>query len=171
MGLACPALKGDIMAVTHQASEQLTIQTSDQAETIRQDGYRADLRVHDFDFEQAGVGDANSTIGLIKLPPGMITIHADLCKIVHSAFGSGRVMDVGYDAYIDIDGTRVAADPDALQSEANVASAGSFVPNDEAGLRIRLSSLRGITLRAKVTGGSIPDEATLGGRIVYTVVG
>src|SRR5688572_33378586 len=69
-----------------------------------------------------GAGDANSTIALVKIPPGKYTLLGDLCRIRHSAFGSGRTMDVGWDAYTNEDGTPVAADEDGLSSAAGVAA-------------------------------------------------
>lgn len=116
-----------------------------------------------------GSGDANSTIALCHLPAGKFVLLGHLCTVRHSAFGTGRTMDIGWDAYTNQDGTAVNADEDGLHSAADVAAAGSFVPLDELGVSaMRLFDSRdGVTFRAKVEAAALSTGETLDVILVF----
>lgn len=110
-----------------------------------------------------GAGDTNSTIALCKVPAGRFTLLAHLSIVRHSAFGTARTMDIGWDAYTDQAGTAVDADEDGIHSAADVAAAGSFVPVDElgvSGFRV-FDSREGVTIRAKVEAAALSSGETL----------
>jgi len=116
-----------------------------------------------------GIGDANSTIALVKVPAGRYTLIGFLSKVCHSAFGTARTMDIGWDAYTKEDGTPVAADEDGIHSAADVSAAGSFVPLDELGVSQSkvFDSREGVTIRAKVEAGAILTGETVDAFFVF----
>ena len=128
------------------------------------------LKVVRFSYTQAGAGDANSTVELVKLPRGRLRIYGVMSRIAFSAFGASRVLDIGWRAYEDFAGATVAADPDGIDNDINVASAGiSALGNALAATddTLEIESGTGVTIFATVAGGTIPDAATLTGYIVY----
>jgi hypothetical protein len=157
--------------VTAQKSTQLT--DLDKTPSVKQsaDTYYGKLRVLRFDFTQAGAGDINSTVDLVKLPAGRVTLFGSLSRVGHDALGAARTLDVGWTAYTEPDGDAVAADEDGLHSAADVSAAGSFNPSDELGndAAHQFWSKEGVLLQAKVEGGTIPDLAKLNGHFVIAV--
>jgi len=118
-----------------------------------------------------GAGDTNSTIAIVDLPPGTYRYVGDLSRIYHSAFGTGRTMDVGFDAYVTEAGATVSADEDGLHSAADVASAGSFQPLDEltthpVGSKL-FSSVGGIRFRCKVEGAGLSAGEEMSGWLTF----
>lgn len=114
-------------------------------------------------------GDANSTIALCFLPAGKYTLLGHLSTVAHSAFGTGRTMDIGWDAYENQDGTTVNADEDGIHSAADVAAAGAFVPLDELGVsRMKVfDSKNGVTIRAKVEAAALSSGETIDAVFVF----
>lgn len=121
------------------------------------------VRVRAFDFTQSGAGADGDTVTLCQLPAGTVRILG--VQIVNSALGASRVIKVGHTGYTNLSNTAVAADDDAFLVNTSVASAGSI--NGVASSK--LSSKTGLTVRATITGGTIPDAATLNGQILYTL--
>jgi hypothetical protein len=116
-----------------------------------------------------GSGDANSTIALCHLPAGKFVLLGHLCTVRHSAFGTGRTLDIGWDAYTTQAGVAVAADEDGVHSAADVAAAGSFVPLDELGVSSMklFDSREGVTFRAKVEAAGLSSGETLDMILVF----
>jgi len=114
-------------------------------------------------------GDANSTIDLVVVPPGKFVMLGDLCRIRHSAFGTGRTMDVGWAAYTNEDGTAVTADEDGIHSAADVAAAGSFVPLDELGVSAMklFDSREGVTIKVKIEAAALSSGETIDAYFVF----
>ena len=48
-----------------------------------------------------------------------------MCKIKHNWTTSSATMDIGWDAYTDLDGDSVAADPNGMDDGLNVDTAGT----------------------------------------------
>jgi hypothetical protein len=97
------------------------------------------------------------------MPAGTVRILG--VQIVNSALGASRVVKVGHTGYTNLSNTAVAADDDAFLANTSVAAAGTI--NGVASSK--LSSKTGLTVRATITGGTIPDAATLNGQILYTL--
>lgn len=116
-----------------------------------------------------GSGDANSTIALCTLPAGKFVLLGDLSRIRHSAFGTGRTLDVGWDAYTTEAGVDVSADEDGIHSAADVAAAGVFTPLDELGVSAMklFDSKTGVTFRAKVEAAGLSSGETLDMILVF----
>jgi len=120
-------------------------------------------RVRAFDFTQSGAGADGDTVTLCTLPGGTTRILGVV--ITSSALGASRVVKVGHTGYTNLSNAAVAADDDAFMANTSVASAGiisSFATS-------KISSKTGLTVRATITGGTIPDAATLNGYVLYAI--
>lgn len=128
------------------------------------------LRIQYFNLPATTVaGDANSTIDLCELPFGEIRVIPALSRITHSAFGAGRTLDVGHLEYQKRDDPSAdleAYDQDAFIDGLDVAAAGAGVAFG-TGIDFDIYSKSGVTVQAKVLGGTIPVGATVSGFIVY----
>jgi len=162
------------MAVTTESSDQ--IDNQDASPPVRLNTYELGgrLRIALFSFTQgAAAGDANSTVDLVKLPPGKtITILKDLCRINHSAFGAGRTLDIGAVAHVDNDGDTVAADVDELLDGADVSSAGNIPMGTGTGAVgtsnvLVIDTRSAVKIQAICLGDTLPAGATLNGFFVY----
>ena len=145
------------------------------------DGYRrypiddhGKLRFQAFSVAALGTAlSANDTIGLVWLPPGRKRILSHLSKIKTSAFGAGRTLDLGHDAYLKRpvgvgSGSTEAADPDALIDGLDVSSAVNAVFTEPSGdLWFDMYSLDKVLLYATVLGGTMPVGGTMSGLIAY----
>jgi hypothetical protein len=159
------------MAVTTQVSDQITAIDSVPPEAVPVYSWHGRLRVAYFKHTQSGVGDANSTVELVKLPQGSVRVLGALSKIYFSAFGAARTLDLGFAEYQDLDGVDVAADEDFFASAVDVSAAGSAA-FDEAGSAARapvLQSQSGVTVMAKCEAATWPDGAVIEGYVVYVV--
>ena len=114
-------------------------------------------------------GDANSTIALCDLPPGKSRYLVFPSRIYHSAFGTGRTMDIGWDAYTEEDGDAVVADEDGLHSAADVSAAGSFTPGDEIAVlgSLLFNNRTDVRFRAKVEAAALSAGETLSGYLIF----
>ena len=79
------------------------------------------------------------------------------------------MLDVGWQAYTDLDGNAVVADPNGLADNIDVAAAGAktvtgTIGEDETK---QFLSRDEIVIEATVAGGTIPAGATLNGYLVY----
>ena len=112
-------------------------------------------------------GDANTTIELCTLPPGAVRVIPELSRLQCSAFGSGRTLDIGHKEYVKADSgtTTEAEDVDAFADGLDVSAA--VTVKFGAGLKYDLFSKDGVVVTAIVLGGTIPQNATLTGAIVY----
>ena len=156
------------MAVTTEDSVELGKILGTPPKSLKPDEWHGRMRPYRFDFIQgAAAGDATSKQRLIKLPPGRYRVHLALSRIAHSAFGASRTLDLGWQAYTDVNGAAVAADANGLDAATDVSAAGSYNPvgtvgGDETFL---FESRSGVVIVAEVAGGTIPVAATLKGNL------
>ena len=155
------------MAVTTQETTEYTNQTANPVVVADSIDLGGRVNFANLTFTQSGAGDAGSSVALIELPPGKIRILGGLSRLFVSALGAARVMKIGYDAYTDQSGTSVAADDDALDASVDVSAKVDFALGTASKGTLQLDSRDGIVIRATVTGGTIPDAATIGGQIAY----
>lgn len=158
------------MAVEHLKSKQIIASDAGQmSESHEGKGQLFALRSSPPVAGSYGAGDENSTVALCKIPAGRFTLIGDLCRVRHSAFGTGRTMDIGWDAYTNQDGTPVTADEDGLHSAADVSAAGVFTPVDELGVSgmKTFDSRDGVVLRAKVEGAALLSGETIDAVFVF----
>lgn len=121
------------------------------------------VRVRAFDFTQSGAGADGDTVTLCNLPGGTSRVLG--VAITSSAFGASRVVKVGHTGYTNLSNTAVSADDDAFMANTSIATAGTVTSFATS----KLSSKTGLTVRATVTGGTIPDGATLNGYVLYAI--
>ena len=159
------------MPVTTQYSAQLGLNQTSPKSRVDTTEMHGRLRLAYFDFTQDGAGDANSIAVLAQLPAGRIRILRHLSSIATSAFGAGRTLDIGHNGYTAFDGTVVAASVDQLVDGRDVAAAATAAPAAAAGAdpTVFYNSRDGVQIRAKVLGGTIPDDATIKGVLVYVM--
>jgi hypothetical protein len=158
------------MAVTTQNSTQITNMEASPPTHLQPYDRAARVRFAFFNFTQVVAGDANSLMNLVKLPPGRHRILCALSHIKFSAFGTGRTLDVGYVASVDVDGGAISASIDTVSDGIDVSAAGkTLLGTGTNGLSaILLAAARDeVKIQAKVLGGTIPDAATLTGWIAY----
>lgn len=159
----------------------MATQQSDQ----RQDGYRKypidDHGKLRYQFFSVGVLTpittayaANDQIELFKLPPGRKRILPHLSRILYSAFGAGRTIDVGHRAYAarsPADAANEAEDVDAFIDGLDVAVAITVpvvwpTPAPNA-LKFDMYSYDEAVVYMTVLGGTMPVNATLSGMCAY----
>jgi hypothetical protein len=161
------------MAVTTLKSTQLT--TIDAGKKLDAADYAGSLMPLNFDFTQTPVGDAASTVELVRIPPGKYILLGWLSFIAADAFGAARVLDIGWNAYIDgADGTTVvAASAAGINNDIDVSGATNTVGLGLAlaaglGRRKLFNSRNGVTIIATVAGGTIPDLTKINGTIMVS---
>ena len=105
---------------------------------------------------QSGAGDATSSFALFKLPPGRVRLLLSLSRAYVNWTTASATLDLGWDAYTNMSGATVAADPDGLVDgldvdavgfktfegaiAANVLLGGSYVFESKDGVVIRATS-------------------------------
>lgn len=151
------------MAVTRQNSTQVGRNKAVPPEmnSVSEDGGR--VRIKAFDFAQSGAGDANSIAVLAKMPAGRVRVLRAYVK--HSALGAARVATLGNGAYKNATNATVAEDVDAFSGNLDVAAAAGKTVEINA----VVDSRAGWDFILQVTGGTIPDGATLNGYVEYVV--
>lgn len=161
------------MAVTTESSDEFTNQNATPPTVM--DSITNGGKVHfaKVTFTQgAAAGDASSTVDIIDLPAGKVRFLGNMSTLVFSAFGAARVLDLGWLAYNDQNGTAVALDVDGLDDGIDVSAAGrSSLGTNTAitnGDSYVFHSQSGVTLQATVLGGTIPAAATVEGVIAYS---
>ena len=115
------------------------------------------MRIAFFDANNVTGGDATSSLAVIKLPPGKIRLVLPASSLYVNWTTASATMDIGWDAYTDLDGSAVAADPDGLADGIDVDVAGFFT----GGV---LAALAGLT----ATGGTKVFESKDGVTIRLT---
>jgi hypothetical protein len=124
---------------------------------------RGRVRVKAFDFTQNGAGTAGDEALLCMMDAGKIRILS--ATVVNSALGASRTMDLGHQGYNPLTGAAVAADPDAFSADTAVATAG----NNTIVINTVFEDMYNWFICAKINDGTIPDQATLNGYILYVV--
>ena len=152
------------MAVTDQKSAQLQRVASNPGDGSQSS---AGIQVAPFDFTQSGAGDATSILRLCELSGGRIRIIPELCKAIVSEFGTSRTLTIGYaENRVRPTGEILAADPDFLVTTNTTAAAGGTITGSSF-LDVEVEVLDRLLITATVAGGTIPDGATVRGRIAF----
>ena len=123
-----------------------------------------------FNFVQgAAAGDIASTARLFKIPAGIYRMHRALSTIWFSAFGAARTLNIGWEAYVDKDGTTVAASAAGLNSAIDVSAAGTAFLGTAIAVGYKdFESRGGVWIVAVVAGGTIPAATTLDGVATFS---
>lgn len=143
-----------------------------EGELVQSREYLGRVRIARFAYTNGTGGTlaAGSKIRLVKLPANRVIVLGERSLLKHSALGASRVAKVGYEAYVDRSNAAIAEDDDALADALDLAAAGvKSVGNNIAGAdtQLQLDSRDGVVLFATITGGTIPNGATVKGEIYF----
>ena len=106
------------MAVTTQKSTEYTNATATPVTLNEANVYHGRVRIAYFTHDQDGVGDAGSSVALCSLPAGKVKVLLSQSKAYVNWTTGSATLDLGWDAYTNISGTAVAADPGELRPVA-----------------------------------------------------
>ena len=112
------------MAVTTQKSTEYTNATATPVTLNEANVYHGRVRIAYFTHDQDGVGDAGSSVALCSLPAGKVKVLLKSSNAYVNWTTSSATLDLGWDAYTNISGTAVAADPDGLVDGLDVDAVG-----------------------------------------------
>jgi hypothetical protein len=125
-----------------------------------------------FRHDQAGEGEATSTVTLLRLPAGKVNIlHS---KLFHTAFAATATASIGLGVHDIYNASavyaedelleEVAADPVALVDSADVATDPSYIE-----FKGVVESVDGVDLYLTTEVAEIPADTVIEGYVIYTV--
>ena len=112
------------MAVTTQKSTEYTNATATPVTLNEANVYHGRVRIAYFTHDQDGVGDAGSSVALCSLPAGKVKVLLKSSNAYVNWTTSSATLDLGWDAYTDINGDAVALDIDGLVDGLDVDTVG-----------------------------------------------
>ena len=161
------------MAVTTQESTEYTNAYSTSPVVANPtSSVHGKVRIAYFTHDQSGAGDATSSVALCKLPAGRVRVLLSSSNAYVNWTTASATLDLGWDAYEDIDGTAVAADPDGLLDGLDVDAVGyqNFGADQTAtGGTYLFESKDGVVIRATSQDVAIADGDDLVGYLMYVV--
>lgn len=162
------------MAVTAQKSTQVTSMTATPPVRLGTSEHHGVVRVAYFSCTQSGAGDAASTLDLVRIPAGKVRILKMSSKLICSAWGAARTLNVGHTGYTKPDNSAQAASAACIADTIDVSAAASKeLGTGTGGLgtdpTLLIESTSGALIQAVVAGGTIPDGATLNGYVSYVM--
>ncbi len=163
------------MAVTTQKSTEYTNATATPIVNNNTTEEHGRIRVMFFTCLQDGAGDATSSVALGKLPPGRVRILASQSRAYVNWTTSSATLDLGWDAYTNLSGTTVAADPDGLINGLSVDTVGfqtlegAIAANLLTGGTYVLESKDGVVIRATSQDVAIATGDDLVGFLMYVL--
>lgn len=163
------------MAVTTQESDLYAFQTnstSNIGEFFASENGK--LHAAYFVHDQSGAGEAGSSVALVRLPPGRVRLILPLSYLYVNWTTASATLDLGWDAYTDIDGSAVVADPDGLIDGLDVESADVFGAEElttlaglaASGWTKLFESKSGVVIRA-TSPGAIASGDDISGVLTY----
>lgn len=134
----------------------------------------------------SATADVTSSVALFKLPPGRVRLILPLSWAYVNWTTGSATMDLGWDAYTDMDGATVIADPDGLIDGLDVDAVGfrNFVTSavnatssnftttgvEAQGGTLLFQSKSGVVIRATSQDVAEVSGDTFAGFFVYTQV-
>lgn len=107
-----------------------------------------------------------SYVHLTSVGPGLILPNS---RYATSAFGASRVLNVGFQSYVDVDGNETSSDNNSFLAAADISSATNSTFNNGTNttdIGVDGLYLDGFTdILAQVTGGTIPTNGTIKGML------
>lgn len=131
------------MAVLHEYSTQYTnsyVTVPMVANHPTEDG--GVMMIKYFKHAFSATADVTSDVALCKLPPGQVRLLLPLSWIYINWTTGSATLDLGWDAYTDMDGATVTADPDGLVDGLDVDTVGfrNFVGNATGALNTNFTT-------------------------------
>ena len=160
------------MAVTTQKSTEYTNATATPVTMNEAHVYHGRVRIAYFTHDQDGAGDATSSVALCSLPAGKVKVLLSSSNAYVNWTTGSATIDLGWDAYTDIDGSAVAADADGLLNGLSVETAGyqNFGADQTAtGGAYTFETQGGVVIRATSQDTAIAAGDDLVGYILYVV--
>jgi hypothetical protein len=159
------------MPVTVTAAPLATIEAGE-GELVQSREYLGRVRVARFTYTNTTGGTlaAGSKFRLVKLPANRVIVLGRLSNLKHSALGASRVAKIGHEAYISRANVPVAEGDDALATGLDLATAGVKHMDGNiatADTQLAYDSRDGVVLFATITGGTIPNGATIKGEVYF----
>jgi hypothetical protein len=162
------------MAVTTQNSTEYANSIASPLVTTDTVTAKGKLRSLAFTHDQDGVGDAGSFVVIGKLPPGRVKIIGGLSQFYCNFTAGSQTIDIGWQAYEDLDGTAVALDVDGMIDGLDVDAVGYFtMQGNTAATKLlggnhTFTSKAGVVITVKAI-GALADGDDLAGVITYIV--
>lgn len=132
--------------------------------------YHGRVRIQYFSFTQDGAGDATSSFLAVRLPGGIVRIVGGLSKIYAATATASATLDVGWDAYTDLEGDTVVADPNGIDDGIDTDTVGFFELGSalaaEGGTK-KFTSKGGVDIRITSQDVALADGDTVSGYIAY----
>lgn len=160
------------MAVTTQKSTEYTNATATPPVNNSTAEEHGRVRVLYFTHDQSGAGDATSSVALGKLPGGRVRVLLSSSNAYVNWTTASATLDLGWDAYTDLDGNAVAADPDGLLDGLSVDTVGyqNFGADQTAtGGTYVFESKDGVVIRATSQDTAIVAGDDLVGYLLYVI--
>lgn len=163
------------MAVTHQESVQYAnIATDLPREMNPVSQWGGKVQVAFFEHDQSGAGEATSDVAIVKLPAGRVRVLLSMSQAYVNWTTGSATLDLGWDAYIGLDGVEVVADPNGLIDGMDVDTVGirqlstsTVAAVIAKGYTWEFTSKTGVTLRATSQDQAIASGDDLVGFIAY----
>lgn len=125
-----------------------------------------------FTHDQSGAGDATSSIAIAKLPAGKVRLLGRASSAYVNWTTATAKLDMGWDAYTDINGAAVAASVNGIDDAIDVEAAGfqtfGSALTATGGTKV-FESKEGVVIRASSTDTGIADGDDLVGYLLYVV--
>ena len=160
------------MAVTTQNSTEYAAAEVNYTSKLDPIDLHGRVRVAYFTHDQSGAGDATSSVALCKLPAGRVRLLAAQSKAYVNWTTASATLDLGWDAYTDINGTAVAADPNGIDDGLDVDAVGYQTFGTAlvaTGGTKEFESQEGVVIRATSQDVAIVDGDDLVGALLYVV--
>lgn len=165
------------MAVTTQKSTEYTNATASPPVNLATTDIHGRVRVAYFTHAQSGAGDATSSVALCKLPAGRVRLLLGSSFAYVNWTTALATLDLGWDAYTDLEGDAVAADPNGLIDGLDVDTVGLRSGEDlvtlaaiqaTGGTKL-FESNSGVVIRATSQDVAIVDGDDLVGYFLYVI--
>lgn len=156
--------------VTEESTEYANIYSTVPAVMNDASELHGRLRIAQFTHDQVAAGDATSSVALVKLPPGKITLLAHQSGAYVNWTTATATLNLGWDAYTGMDGVAVVADIDGIDALIDVELAGfqtfGSALTATGGLK-SFESREGVVIRATSTEEAIVIGDDLVGYLIY----
>lgn len=164
------------MAVTTQEStEYASVYTTKPPALLHTASWHGRQRGAYFAHTQSGAGDSSSSVALVRLPPGTVRLLLPASWFYCNWTTASATLDLGWDAYTDLDGAAVAADADGLLDGLDVDTADVYGAEElttlaglaATGYTKLFQSKDGVVIRATSASTAIANGDTIIGVFTY----
>jgi len=155
---------------TQESAEYAKSPLSNNTDMLRQHELGGKTSIAYFTTVQSGAGDAGSSVLVAQLPPGRVRLIGAMCNAYVNWTTATAKLDVGFDAYTDIDGDAVAASVNGIDDGVDVETAASVSFGSAltaTGGTMLFESKAGVGIRLTSTDTAIKNNDSAVGYLVY----